>query len=465
MKKNSLLTTLAVALVGCAFTSCGSDDPTEVGGGVVGGGDPISRYVIAASTTGSSTTTNVLVSATSLREGSITTARNGLTTDAGTEWRYYKDQALFRLAYNQGAAGVSSSYVLNAAGNPQERPRTYEIRRFTSYGSYKNYIITSSTNALTTDLEDENGYLPYGFQFSYLDVENETFTTNSNVILSENYLGNGEYVSLAGIQEANNKIYSAVIPMGLTQFGVKAEGGRFVKYPELVTTEAGGSGSGAYQPGQVTATQYPNEAWVAIYNDQTFANPKLIKTDKISYACGRRASQYYPTIAAANNGDVYVFSPSYAKTASNTLQKTTLPAGVVRIKAGAEDFDADYYCNLELQTGGKSFMRTWHIADDYFLLLMYDRPLTESGFVANQLAIYKGSTQKLTYVTGIPAADILSAFGNNPFVEDGIAYMAITTTDGSLPAVYYIDPVTAIANKGLTIDATQVNAIGKLSYR
>jgi len=28
---------------------------------------------------------------------------------------------------------------------------------------------------------------------------------------------------------------------------------------------------------------------------------------------------------------------------------------------------------------------------------MYDRPLTETGFTANQLAIYKGETGKLTY--------------------------------------------------------------------
>lgn len=83
-------------------------------------------------------------------------------------------------------------------------------------------------------------------------------------------------------------------------------------------------------------TQYPNEAWVAIYANEKFENPKLIKTDKISYACGRNRSQYYQTIWTADNGDVYVFSPSYAKTMTAEVQKTTLPAGVVRIKANAE---------------------------------------------------------------------------------------------------------------------------------
>lgn len=81
-------------------------------------------------------------------------------------------------------------------------------------------------------------------------------------------------------------------------------------------------------------------------------------------------------------------------------QQTTLDAGVVRIKAGTEEFDPSYYYSIEDQTNGKSFLRCWHLTGDYFLLLMYDRPLDEEDFTANQLAIYKGETGKLTYVEG-----------------------------------------------------------------
>lgn len=42
-------------------------------------------------------------------------------------------------------------------------------------------------------------------------------------------------------------------------------------------------------------------------------------------------SQYYQTIWEADNGDIYVFSPSFAKTMDDVRQQTTLPAGVVRI--------------------------------------------------------------------------------------------------------------------------------------
>ncbi|WP_102407497.1 DUF4374 domain-containing protein [Parabacteroides bouchesdurhonensis] len=458
MKKNCLNWSLAAILCMGLTTSCDDDVPNGGGGDNGGDDSALSSYVIAASVGDA----NSLLTADKLNEGTVSAKNNGTVTESGTQWIFYGDKYLYRLVYNQGNAGITSSYVLNAKGKVEERDNTYEIKRFTSYGIYNNYIITSSTGDLGEQYSDENGYLPKGFLLSYLDVVNESFTTNSDVIMSENYLGNGEFVTLAGILQVNNKIYSAAIPMGLSKYGVKAEGGRYVKYPELVKQESGGSGSGAYEKGELQWTQYPDEAWIAIYGNEKFTNPKLIKTDKISYACGRNRSQYYQTIWAADNGDVYVFSPSYAKTMTADVQKTSLPAGVVRIKAGTEDFDSDYYCNLEEQTNGKAFVRCWHITEDYFMLLMYDRPLTETGFTANQLAIYKGEDKKLTYITGMPSTDIISGFGNTPYTEDGIAYIPVTTTDGSQPAIYRIDPKTAMATKGITVESDQITGVGKL---
>jgi len=455
MKKNFLLTGFAFAmLTGGLFISCSDDDPVTPPD--PGKEDKKEAYVISA-TEGEA---NYLVTAEKLTEGTVTIKNNGLTTESGTQWVYYQDKYLYRMVYNQGNAGITSSYILNEEGKVEERDNEFTIKRFTSYGIYNDQIITSSTGDLGTEYADENGFLPKGFLFSYLDVAKETFKTNTDAISAENYLGNGEFVTLAGILQVGSKIYSAAIPMGLSQYGVKAEGGKYVKYPELVKTESGGSNSSTYVKGELQWTQYPNEAWVAIYTDQNFKNPKLIKTEKISYACGRNKSQYYQTIWAADNGDIYVFSPSYAKTQTAEVQKTTLPAGVVRIKAGTEAFDPDYYFNMEAATDGKSFLRCWHITEDYFLLLMYDRPLTETGFTANQLAIYKGGDKKLTYVTGMPAG--VTGFGGTPFVEEGIAYLPLTITN-SQPVVYGINPKTAVASKGLTVESTQINAIGKLA--
>lgn len=93
---------------------------------------------------------------------------------------------------------------------------------------------------------------------------------------------------------------------------------------------------------------------------------------------------------------------------------------------------------------------------------MYDRPLTETGFEAKELAVFKAESKKLTYVTGLPSADLISGFGNTLYAENGYAYMAVTTTDG-YPAVYKIDPSSATATKGVAVEATQITGIGKLS--
>lgn len=458
MKKNYLNCALAAFLCAGLTTSC--DDDSAKDNGYDNDGAQ-SSYVVAASVDEA----NYLLTSDKLDEGSITTKNNGKVTELGTQWIFYKDKYLYRLVYNQGNAGTSSAYELNDKGKIVERDNSYEIKRFTSYGIYNNFIITTSTGDLGQAYADENGYLPKGFLFSYLNVDTETNTSNKETIFSENYLGNGEYVTLAGILQANNKIYSAPIPMGLSQYGVKADGGKWVVYPELVKAESGGSNSSSYVKGELQWTQHPNEAWVAIYNNEALTSPTLIKTDKISYACGRMKSQYYQTIWAADNGDVYVFSPSYAKTMTAEVQKTTKPAGVVRIKAGTAAFDDSYYCNLEAQTDGKSFVRCWHITEDYFLMLMYDRPLTETGFVANQLAIYKGEDKTLTYVKGMPSTAVTSGFGNTPYTENGITHVAVTTTDGNEPAIYKIDPKTATATKGLTVEsAVQVTGVGKLTY-
>ncbi len=463
MKKNFFLAGLfATAMTGLALTSC---TETEVPGGG-NNNETKGDFVVAASVTASGNTTNVLLTSKTLDEGSVSTVNNGLVNDGASQWVFYKDQYLYGLTYNQGNAGTTRSYIMNSANEVQARSGEFAVKRFTTYGIYDKYIITASTGDGPTEYADDKQYLPKMFLLSYLDVAAETFKTNDTKVkayMSENFLGNGEFVTLAGILEHNKKIYSAAVPMGLSQYGAAVDGGKYILpgNETLVKTEDGGSNSSAYKKGELQWTQYPNECWVAIFDDAAMTTKKLIKTDKISYACGRFKSQYYQTIWEADNGDIYVFSPSYAKTMSDVRQRTTLPAGGVRIPDGQEDFDS-YYCDLEEQSGGKSFLRCWHIADDYFLLLMYDRPLTETGFEAKELAVFKAGSKKLTYVTGLPSADLISGFGNTPYTENGYAYMAVTTTDGH-PAVYKIDPSSATATKGVTVEATQITGIGKLS--
>ena len=424
-------------------------------------------YVIASEGTFSNTTTNALLSASSL-DGGVIGMEQGLVNDGASYWVFWGDKYLYGLTYNQGNAGTTRSYVMNADYTLSPRSAEYAVRRFTTVGVYGNYVMTTSTGDGPQEMADENGYLPKAILVSLLNVEDETYTTNNTLeeqYLSENFLGNGEFVTFAGLEQVGSKLYTAAVAMGLSQYGVKSGDGKWIRegYEDLVKTEAGGSGSGSYKEGELQWTQYPDECWVAIFDDETLSGKRLLRTDKISYAAGRNKSQYYQMVWATDGGDIYVFSPSYAKTMSDERQRTSLPAGVVRIKAGAEDFDAGYYVNLEQLTDGLSFQRTWYIGGDKFLMLMYDSVL-EPGktMVANRLAIFDAATSEFKYVEGLPSAEHISGFGNEPYVEDGKAYVTLSLTN-DYPSVYVIDTHTAAATKGLTVQATTLRAVGRLS--
>lgn len=472
MKKNYLMTGLfSIALAGMTLSSC-SDDSTD--NPTVNPDEPTTTtdgtYVIAASVTASGTTSNVLLTAESLESGEITAQGNGLVVESASYWVFYQDQYLYALTYNQQNAGTTQSFILNGSNEVEKRPQEYNVNRFTTYGLYDGYIMTTSTGAGPTEMNDANGYTPRSFLISYLDVENQTYTSNSvNVntpFLSENFLGNGEYVTLAGLEQVNSKMYAAAVPMGLSQYGCmqKNDDGSYKWVvpgnEDLIKTESGGQGSGKYNKDELQWTQYPNECWMAIFSDETLSDAKLIKTDKISYAAGRFKSQYYQMDWLADDGYVYVFSPSYAKVMTDARQQTTLPAGVVRVNTSTEEFDANYYYNLEEKANGASFLRSWYIGGNYFMLLMYDKAITASDAEANQLAIFNTSTGALTYVQGFP--EDVTGFGNTPFMENGNAYVAVTTESG-YPAIYKVEPAAATATKGLVIRATQLNGVGKLS--
>ena len=459
-KKQSFWRLAAAAIIpAVALTACSdNDEPQENEPSLSENG----KYVFATTVQGSNATSYVLLTGESLDEGELSTVNNGLLNDGATQWVFYKDY-LYALTYNQGNAGTTRSYILNDQGQMEARSTEYRISRFSSYGTYDDDIITMSTGEGPASLADANGNIPMTLLVTYLDVYNETTRTNdtsTGLYSMENFLGNGEYVTLAGAEQSGSRLYCGAIPMGLSSYGSAVDNGKWIRpgYEHLVHTDAGGSGAGSYNAGELVGTQYPNECWVAIYDNENMLNPRLARTDRISTPCGRYRSQYYQTVWAAENGDIYVFSASYAKTMTDAAQQTTLPAGVCRIPAGQTDFD-DYYCNIEAQTpgGNRSFMRCWPAGGDCFLMIMYDRSLTEKNPAATELAIFDASAKKLTYVTGLPAG--ITSIGKTVYNQNGNVYIPVNV-ENELPAIYAINTATAQAVKGVTVAATDITGFG-----
>lgn len=454
----------AVCVGGSMFTGCTDNDPVNNEGDDPGVSTDETSYVIAATVDDAS----YLVTAKSLDEGEVTVKGVGEEVIGGTYWVFKDMDYLFALVYNKGGNGTGASYYLNANGKPVEK-YIYEYNRITTYGIWGDYVITASTGNAPENQADENGNIPQVLLLNYLSSVDGTQEAGS--VVSENFLGNGELVHFAGIIEANNKLYTSVITGGMSKYGIN-KWPEFVSDQDLVTKEDGGSGSGAYQAGVIPSTQYPDSAFVAIYSGTNFnETPVIARTNKIGYACGRMRSQYYQTIWAADNGDIYVFSPSYGRTATSTdeLKKVTgtKPSGVMRIKAGETTFDDSYYVNLETIGTKHPVYRCWHIDEDYFLLQLYKKGVEGmfdgTSADVSELAVFKGGDGSIVPVTGMPAD--LAGFSGEPFGEKGNAYLAVTVTGGTYPSFYKIDVKTGVATKGVTVKANSIGGVGKLSIR
>lgn len=467
ISKKSMWRVMATALIpAVALTAC-SEDNEPISGADTGDGS--GKFVLATTVSGSAGSQSVLVTGPSLDEGSLDVSA-GLVNDGATQWVFYKN-FLYALTYNQGNAGTTRSYILGTDGRMQARDQTFTMKnRFSSYGTYDNDIIAMSTGA--GPVKGENGYAPMTLLVTYLDVYNESMRNNDTSdgrYSMENFLGNGEYVTLAGAEQSGSKLYCGAVPMGLSQYGVADGNGQWIRNDDevgdlsrLVHDTASGSGGGSYSAGELVGTQYPNECWVAIYDNDDFLNPKLAKTTKISTPCGRYRSQYYQTVWAADNGDIYVFSASYSITMTDDSQKTRLPAGVCRIKAGTTEFDDSYYCNIQEQTPGKnrSFMRCWPAGGNRFLMVMYDRALTEASPAATELAIFDADTKKLTYVTGLP--ENVSSIGKTVYNQNGYVYIPVNV-ENEYPAIYAIRTSDATATKGVTVGANDITGFGYMT--
>ena len=462
---------MAALSFGCVFTTACSEEET-VPPGPEPPAESISRYVIVAEAGSSSSSAAYLVTAESLDEGEVTLTGNGQETESASNWIYYNERYLFGFQYNDGNQGTGFSFKLGSDGKVTE-DRQYTFNRTTTYGTWGDNVITASTNAGNKE-SDNDGNHAYYLQFNYLSVTDGTSSSGSHI--AENFLGNGERVSFAGFVEANGKLYTSVVPMGMSHYGVNTYPWG-IKDPTYVANGSGGSGSGQYTAGMIPTTQYPDSAFVAIYSGDDFdETPVIARTGKIGFASGRMRSQYYQTIWAADNGDLYVFSPGYGRTTTTPVTNNDgtqfnrvqgkLPSGVVRIKAGKTDFDASYYVNIEELGNGNPMFRCWHISGDRFLLQMYSEGAENmSGTKAprNELAIFKGEDRTLTVVTGLPEAGNISSIGT-PCSDNGIAYIPITTTDGASTTIYRIDSATGVAQAGLVVsEARSVSALGKLS--
>ena len=477
----------ALALA-CVFSlnSCDDDDESVTSSSSDSGSY---KFVISANIDASGESTTVLLSADTLSSGVINPTGRGTTADDVNLYYNFDDKYLFTMSYAVTKSGTNKSYFLNSDGSLSQRDIEFVGLRWEMYGQCGSHILTASVNN-SAESHALNGALPKCFWLNDLAVSDDADVLSSvdtdadyDDYTAENYLGNGEYVMFAAfLQRDNGQIVTPIAPYGLSAYGAALDDGKYVLYPELQSAGSSSSKSSYTTKGEIPYTQHPDECWVAFYDNIDLKNShrtKLIKSDKISFAMGRTVQgvngkigrTFYLTSFLADNGDIYLFSPSYNKSFAGTTYdaiKGSTPAGVVRIKNGEEDFDDSFYCNLEALTGGLSFKQVSYLGGSKFLLQIYEEPFGDANFSGDALtlAIYDADSNSLSYVTGLPDKSLLTSVGNcmrQILVLDGKAFVDVATTDSN-PAVYLIDVQSASATKGATVLASSINAITRMKF-
>lgn len=195
-----------------------------------------------------------------------------------------------------------------------------------------------------------------------------------------------------------------------------------------------------------------NEATVAIYDAGTLDFDTLI-TDS------RTSSLGYSVVSShgfAENGDLYITSCNSDYWAVNE----SLPSGILRIKAGEEAFDPDYFFNLTEKFDGNHTGGMLYVGNNKAIVQVFRSDLiTEYGDYQNGFVIEYHLVDLATEAT--EQLDVpLSKYPRKALelLDNGKAViMANTENEGN--ALYIYDPQSNSVSKGLVYEGAEyINA-------
>ncbi|MCH7408991.1 DUF4374 domain-containing protein [Belliella sp. DSM 111904] len=370
------------------------------------------RYVVTSTPISSDGVADYLLTVDDLDKGTVSTLGNGIEQD-GT-YRYYVSHKnkFFSLLYGQGNPGAVTTYTLDATGKLQK-------------------------------LSDFQAETVQAFAIVKDDLLMVRIPRNINTPTASWYRMDTELLQIVDEGQIDLKALKSDEEMGfftwVTQVGDKV----YAPYMSIK-----GCCSDSF------GTNDPDKAWIAIYAYPSMELEKIITDDRIS-SIGRYFNE---GLAVVENGDVYAFSP--ANTSNNSEMNSSKPSAIVRVKAGQDEFDQDFFMDIESLTNGH-YLHSWIYIGNGKFVLMLGNPKEVWG-AAKFFAIADVNTKNVSWVSGIPnAEDIISVTSNNYSPLDGkSAYIGITTTEGSY--VYHFDAESNTAAKGLEVEGGTITAIRKL---
>ncbi|TXK51603.1 DUF4374 domain-containing protein [Pontibacter qinzhouensis] len=389
-------------------TSCNEDDPIPAVEETTG----TTKYIITSTPTASEGVADYLLTTDDLTTGTISTVGNGIEQD-GT-YRYYvtNKNRFFSLLYGQGNPGAVTTYELNGQG------KLTKLSNFQSEAVQAFAAVNDDILMMKIPRSGDENASWYRVNAEQMQIVGEG---KVNIV---KLAGNGERAHFTWLTQVGDKVYAPYMSIK-------------------------GCCSDAF------GTQYPDSSWVAVFSYPDMALEKVIKDDRISFV-----GRYFTNgLVADEKGDAYAFSSSVATSSGNYT--SSKPSAVLKINKGQTEFDQIYYFDLEQASGGYHITAQNYAGNGKFILMMSD--VKNAYGVGKRFAVADVYAKTFTWVQGAPEATaITDVTTNNLVVEDGIAYIGITTAEGSY--VYKFDAGAATATQGIKVDGGKITAISKLSY-
>lgn len=418
MKKLNTLKMLTLACGVLAITACSKDNPSD-GGSDTGNSGKREKFVFIVNGQGSGeagTSGNYILSTDNVSDGTLSIVGNGMPA---TEQSFINhNNYIFGLTY--GGQGPITPYNIDSKGEFQ-RLKDEQVNAETSgiYGHFgdKNIILGTTNRSIVNPVATLRNY----------DAQNFSIANKNTVDLSK-VLGGKRMAIWTGVFQVGNKIY---VPF------------------------QSGDGSNNWG-GNFTTT---DTTYIGIFSYPELKFEKTIRDGRGSHIGNWWAQQ---GLAVDNKGDAYVwFSANEASLASKNK------SGFLRIKKGTDEFDKDYYFDIESLGNGK-IARGSYLKDDKFLMTVYNKGEQAEGVGGGLVKLYivDIQTKKMTEIKEIPAHE-QQGYKDVVFVEkDGSkAYYACQSLEDKQYYTYTIDINNATAKRGLKfVGVSGVSSMSKINY-
>lgn len=372
------------------------------------------KYIVTATPVGTQGIADYLLTADNLESGSITTQGNGIEQD-GTYRNYLVNKnRLFSLLYGQGNPGAVTTYRLDSTGS---------LVKVSNFQSETVQVFATVKDDIFTVKVPRSGD---GTAVMYrIDAGKYQLVSEKTIDIVQ-LAGNGERAHFTGATQVDDKVY-------LPYLSIKG------------------------CCNDVFGTENPDSSWVAVLSYPELKLEKVIKDNRT----GTIGAYYLNGLVQTEQGDVYGFSPASGK--SNSVLTSTNPSAIVKIDRVAQEFDKNYFFNIEQISGGYHIAAWTYIGKNKFILTMYPEPKSVAG-TDRKFAVVDVTELSFRWIEGTPndITRVTTIFNYAPM--DGVrGYIGITTaSEGSY--VYVFDANLATAKKGLKVEGGTITAIQRLNY-